>query len=154
SVPVTYVTGETIDTVLEAAQRIAPELVGLDVTRWRVVLNTIARHLSDAPSARCGLEMAVLDAWAQATGSDLWQLCGGALNSVESDLTIPIVSNAAELAELAWGLGIRVFKLKVGDADLEADLARVRAVRQAVPEARLRIDANQAFTPDGALAFV
>jgi len=154
SVPVTYVTGETIESVLETAQRVGSELIGLDVTRYRLALDVIARAAPDAPSARCGLEMAVLDAWAQATGSNLWRLLGGAQEAGASDITIPIVPNAAELAEMAWMLGLRVFKLKVGEADVEADHARVLAVRQAAPEARLRLDANQAFTSDGALAFV
>src|SRR5581483_4914957 len=154
SVPVHYVTGETRETVLEAVTRIAPELVGLDVRRYRLALNAIARLLPEAPSARCALEMAVLDAWAQATGLTAWELWGAALDSLESDITIPIVPNAGELAALAWGLGIRVFKLKVGESDVEADHARVLAVREAAPEALLRIDANQAFTPDGAVRFV
>jgi L-alanine-DL-glutamate epimerase-like enolase superfamily enzyme len=154
SVPVAYVTGETITGVVETVQRAAPELAGLEVGRYRLALDTIARLTPEAPSARCGLEMAVLDAWMQATGNTLHRLFGGALDSVEGDLTIPIVPNAGELAAVAWGLGIRVFKLKVGHSDLEADHARVLAVRQAAPEARLRIDANQAFTPEGAVAFV
>jgi L-alanine-DL-glutamate epimerase-like enolase superfamily enzyme len=154
SVPVHYVTGETMETVLEAVTRVAPELVGLDVRRYRLALNVIARLLPEAPSARCALEMAVLDAWAQATGLTPWELWGAALDSLESDITIPIVPNAGELAALAWGLGIRVFKLKVGESDVEADHARALAVREAAPEALLRIDANQAFTPDGAVRFV
>ena len=80
-------------------------------------------------------------------------LLGGATESVESDVTIPIVPNATELTEIAWALGINVFKIKVGEKDVEADHARVLAVRQAAPQARLRIDANQAFTPNGAVAF-
>jgi L-alanine-DL-glutamate epimerase-like enolase superfamily enzyme len=154
SVPVTYVTGETVETVLATVARAAPELIGLDVTRYRTALDAIAKETPETPSARCALEMAALDAWTQATGMTLHSLFGGALDSVESDITIPIVPNAAELTELAWGLGIRVFKLKVGESDVEADHARVLAVRQAAPDARLRLDANQAFTPDGAVAFV
>src|SRR5262249_48867499 len=94
------------------------------------------------------------DAWAQTTGISLQHLWGDAQDAVETDVTIPIVPNAGELAELAWGLGIRVFKLKVGHSDVEADHARLLTVRQAGPEARFRLDANQAFTPEGALAFV
>jgi L-alanine-DL-glutamate epimerase-like enolase superfamily enzyme len=153
SVPVTYVTGETRDSVLETVQQVGPLLVGQDVTRWRQALDIIAQTAPDAPSARCGLEMAVFDALALAGGGSLWQLLGGATDSVESDVTIPIVPNATELTEIAWALGINVFKIKVGEKDVEADHARVLAVRQAAPEARLRIDANQAFTPDGAVAF-
>jgi L-Ala-D/L-Glu epimerase len=154
AVPVRYVTGETKESVLETVARVGPELVGLDVTRYRLALDMIARLASDAPAARCGLEMAVFDAWAQATGGSLWQLWGGARESVETDITIPIVPNAAELTELAWSLGIRVFKIKVGEVDMEADFARVLAVRNAAPDAHIRLDANQAFTPENALRFV
>jgi L-alanine-DL-glutamate epimerase-like enolase superfamily enzyme len=154
SVPVAYVTGETVETVLETIGRISPALVGMDVVRFAPLLDLISTLAPESPSARCGLEMAALDAWSQVTGGRLSALWGGAVDSVESDLTIPIVPNAGELAELAWALGMRVFKLKVGEGDPEADHARVWAVRQAVPDARLRIDANQAFTVDSALSFV
>ena len=154
SVPVTYVTGETLETVLETVAQVGPALVGLEVERYRQAWETIGHLAPHAPSARCGLEMAVLDAWTQEMGVSAHQLWGAALDSIESDITIPIVPNAGELAELAWGVGIRIFKIKVGDADLEADFARVQAVCQAAPEALIRIDANQAFTPESALAFV
>jgi L-alanine-DL-glutamate epimerase-like enolase superfamily enzyme len=108
----------------------------------------------NAPSARCGLEMAVLDGWTQDAGVPLQQLWGGSRDGIETDVTIPIVPNAGDLTLLAWELGIRVFKIKVGDAAIEDDHARVLAVRRAAPDARLRIDANQAFTPEGALAFI
>ena len=154
SVPVTYVTGETIDTVLAAVERVGPELVGLEVERYRLVLDTIGRLVPDGASARCGLEMAALDAWAQATGSSIHHLWGAAQDSKSTDVTIPIVENAGELTALAWAFGMRVFKIKVGGASIEEDHARVLAVRNAAPEAPIRIDANQAFTPEDALRFV
>lgn len=154
SVPVTYVTGETRESVIETVERVAPALIGRDPARYADLLTEIARRTPGAPSARCGLEMAVLEARALLTGQSLWELWGGAVSHGYSDLTLPIVSNAAELAEIAWALGIRVFKIKVGEGDIEADHARVQAIRAAAPEAHLRIDANQAFTPDAAVAFV
>lgn len=153
SVPVRYVTGETVESVTELIQRIGPELKGLDTRNYRSILDRIAALAPSQPSARCGLEMAALDAWAQETGVPLQLLWGGARATVETDVTIPIVPNAADLTLLAWELGIRVFKIKVGGADIEQDHERVLAVRRAAPEAQLRIDANQAFTPEGALAF-
>jgi L-alanine-DL-glutamate epimerase-like enolase superfamily enzyme len=153
SVPVEYVTGETVDTVLAVAERVAPALIGLDASHYRPLWDAIGCLAPHAPSARCGLEMAALDAWSQGTGISLHQLLGGALNSVESDLTLPLVPNAAELAAQAWARGISVFKIKVG-GEVAAEVARVHSIRAAAPEARLRIDANQAFTPEGALAFV
>jgi L-alanine-DL-glutamate epimerase-like enolase superfamily enzyme len=44
--------------------------------------------------------------------------------------------------------------MKVGSPDHSADLARLRAVHQAVPEAIFRVDANQAFTAGTALDFI
>ena len=153
SVPVQYVTGETVDDVLETVRRVGPELIGLDVRCYRAALDVIARLAPNSPSARCGLEMAALDAWTQTAAIPLQELWGGAREAFETDVTIPIVPNASELTLLAWELGIRVFKIKVGDANIEDDHARVLAVRRAAPEAKLRIDANQAFTPEGAVAF-
>ncbi len=154
STPVQYVTGETIESVLETAERLTPFLIGLEPTRWRQAFDVIAAHAPDSPSARCGLEMAILDAFAQTTGISAHTLFGGATDCIESDLTIPIVPNAESLTAQAWGLGIHIFKIKVGDKDLDADFARVMAVHNAALEARIRIDANQAFTVEGALAFV
>ena len=154
SVPVGYVTGESVSSVIETVCRVGPELVGADLRNYRTALDIIARSAPDSPSARCGLEMAAMDGWTQITGIPLAQLLGGATSAVETDVTIPIVPNVAELTLLAWQLGIRVFKIKVGHASVEDDHARVLAVRQAAPEAKLRIDANQAFTPEAALEFV
>jgi L-alanine-DL-glutamate epimerase-like enolase superfamily enzyme len=155
SVPVTYVTGETIETVLTAVERVGPELVGMEVVRYRQILDTIGRLVPDGASARCGLEMAALDAWVHTSAeSSLHRLWGATQDSMPTDVTIPIVENAGELTGLAWALGMRVFKIKVGDTDIEADHARVLAVRNAAPDAPLRIDANQAFTPEAALRFV
>lgn len=153
-VPVEYVTGETIESVLNLCDIVAPHLVGLPAKHYRPLLSAILLHAQGSPSARCGLEMAAFATFSGTTGMSLDMALGGALRSVETDVTIPIVPNASELTELAWAIGIRVFKIKVGDQNREADLARVRAVRAAAPEARLRIDANQAFSPQEAVSFV
>jgi L-alanine-DL-glutamate epimerase-like enolase superfamily enzyme len=73
---------------------------------------------------------------------------------VETDLTIPIVppEKAADLAIEAAGKGFRIFKIKVG-RELAADLARVTAVKNAVPACRMRVDANQGFSAKAAVHF-
>jgi L-alanine-DL-glutamate epimerase-like enolase superfamily enzyme len=154
AVPVQYVTGETVETVQETIARVGPELVGQSAARYQPLLKTVRRQTPNAPSARCALEMAILRAWSQVWELPLHQLWGGAQDSVESDLTIPLVSNAEELAARAWERGVRVFKIKVGEKDVTADYDRVAAVRRAAPEARIRLDANQAFTPEDAVIFV
>jgi len=154
--PVSYVTGESVESVLEAIQAIAPLFEGLAGERLGPILALVGTQLADAPAARAGLEMALYDAWAKHWRMPLWQHFGGAEASLITDMTIPLVSpaEAALLAAQAWGEGFRALKIKVGDeAGPEADIERIAAITHTVPQVRLRIDANQAFAPDAAVAF-
>lgn len=155
--PVAYVTGETTQSALAALAAVGAEFEGESVERLRPLLSRAADALAEAPAARAGLEMALFDAWAKHWNLPLWQHLGGMTDTLTSDLTVPIVAPeaAGALAAAAVAEGFTALKIKVGDADgHEADLARVAAVAGAAPQARLRIDANQGFTPDGAVAFV
>ncbi len=153
SVPVQYVTGETCETVIQTISQIASFLVGKDISDYKRVVALIGSTAPASPSARCGLEMAVLNAFASQSNTSLLQFFGGTLTSVETDVTIPIVENGLLLALAAWERGIRVFKMKVG-SDIQADFARIEAVQYSLPEARFRIDANQAFSPSEAVDFI
>ncbi len=155
SAPVGYVTGESVESVLEALNAVTPRLVGMPTDRLGPLL-ALAAELADAPAALAGLEMALYDVWARGRNLPLWQHFGGRQDRVATDLTIPLVAPdaAAELAAAAWADGFRALKIKVGDpSGPEADLARIEAVVGAVPDVRLRIDANQAFTPEAAVQF-
>ncbi len=156
SAPVGYVTGESVESVRDAVQAVAPRFEGQPVDRLGPLLALAGRLLPEAPAARAGLEMALHDAWAKHWNLPLWQHFGAAQARLTTDLTIPLVAPdaAAALAEAAWAEGFRALKIKVGDSQgHDADLARIEAVVRAVPSVRLRIDANQAFTPDGAVTF-
>ncbi len=156
SAPVGYVTGESVESVLDALGTVQNALIGLPIDRLGPLLACANMLLADAPAARAGLEIALYDVWANARGLPLWQHFGGMLGRVTTDVTIPIVgeTEAAALARAAWADGFRALKIKVGDtAGPDADLARVRAVSEAAPGVRLRIDANQAFAPDAAVRF-
>ncbi len=156
SAPVGYVTGESVETVLTALAEVGPSLESQSADALEPLLKLVSELLPDAPAARAGLEMALLDAWARGQNCSLWAHFGGALSRLTTDVTIPLVSpeEAARQARAAWADGFRALKLKVGDADgPDADLARLAAVAAALPDVRLRIDANQAFAPEAAVAF-
>ena len=51
-----------------------------------------------------------------------------------------------EDARMAFGAGVRVFKVKVG-RDLEADTRRILRLKEAFPEAELYADANESLPP-------
>lgn len=154
--PVGYVTGESVESVIAALEAVRPKFLGQPIDRLQPLLALADKHLGDAPAARAGLEMALYDLWARHWKLPLWQHFGGAQRQVTTDITIPLVTNAeaAALAATAWADGFRSLKIKVGDPEGHgADLARIEAIVAAVPEVRLRIDANQAFAPDEAVLF-
>lgn len=154
SVPVEYVTGETQESVLDAVARARPDLLGCDVRELDTLVARLKEILPESPSARAGIEMALWKAHGALLRMPLRQLFGGAVDSVETDITVPIVDDAIDRAKEAWLDGFRRFKIKVGNGDIEADLNRVVAVHLAAPESMLRIDANQGFTSEEALQFI
>jgi L-alanine-DL-glutamate epimerase-like enolase superfamily enzyme len=156
SAPVAYVTGETTESVQNAVRSVAEVLTGQKLDRLNPLLSVISEELADSPAARAGIEMAIYDAWAKLHRISLWQHFGAARNGVATDMTIPITSAeaAATLAQAASASGFSTLKIKVGAHEgPDADFDRIRAVVDAVPRVRLRIDANQAFTPEGAIEF-
>ena len=156
SCPVGYVTGESIESVGDALGAVSSRFEGLATHRLQPLLALAEDLLHDAPAARAGLEMALYDAWARHWHLPLWQHFGGARTRVTTDLTIPLVTpeEGAALAGAAWADGFRSLKIKVGDpSGHAADLARIAAIVRAVPGVRLRVDANQAFSPDAAVTF-
>jgi len=69
---------------------------------------------------------------------------------VEVNTMVPRVS-PEQAARMAIESGCNTIKIKVGDA---ASVERVHAVREALPRARIRLDANGAWDPDTAGIFL
>lgn len=153
--PAQYVTGEDESSVLSAVNMCAPHLTGLDAGAYLPAFGLLSEMLSHAPSARAALEIAFLDAFCKMYSLPMCRFFGAAQSSAETDVTIPIVDNetAGELARIAAGQGFRHLKVKVGVQDVGEDTRRVLTVSEAAPACGIRVDANQAFTPVGAVGF-
>lgn len=107
----------------------------------------------DGPGAlalRCALDVARLDLRGRREGRPIaallaegepasWVLANAVLGSGEP-------AEVAEFAREAWNAGYGVLKLKVGARDLDDDVARIAAVREACPDAVIRLDANGAWS--------
>lgn len=147
--PTAAVTGETLGSIVDALRyHICPALVHRDVSSLDGLLSSIDGSIIGNSSAKAAAEIAVWDLYAQHCCLPLYKLLGGGRNTLETDLTISV--NAPEVmakdAMYAISRGYNILKIKVGK-NSELDLARLRAVRTAAPEAVIRIDANQAWTP-------
>lgn len=122
-----------------------------ELNEWADALGLLKHTKLSAP-ARCAIEIATADLAARELGLPLWQSIGApGVSPVICNATL-VSGTPVEVAADArrWAAdGFGTFKLKVGDGD---DVAQVRAVREALgSEARIRIDANGAWTHAAAL---
>jgi len=147
------------EALARALQRIFERLRGADARELESVALEAWRLCPDDPAAAAAFECAALDAALRAQGVRTAEWFGGALDRVETDLTISAwpAPQAARAASVAAHARFRTLKIKVGTRDKEADLARVRAVARAARrlgrEARIILDGNQGFGAEGALRF-
>ncbi len=153
-VPVPYVTGETHATVEATLNRAVPDVLGANCLRPQEVLRRAEVHFRRQPAALAGLEMAIYDAFCKECGVTLWELCGGAIEAVTTDVTLSIGADAPKHAAALAHEGFRIFKVKLGRGDLQADLRVLETVHEAVPNGVLRLDANQAYAADEALHLI
>jgi len=150
--PFTPSTGETQATALAAARGCAELIDGRDAAHWRGLSQLLHSAYFSQMTAIAGMEMALLDALTRSYGIPLYIFFGGAGSSVETDLSIPMVTpeHGYDLAKEAAARGITTLKIKVG-GDIREDVARVEAIREGAPDVGLTLDANQGYTPGEAL---
>ena len=103
---------------------------------------------------KAAVEMALWDLAGKAAGKPVYELLGGKVREfVPTKWSVSGVEpvKAAEIATWAVAQGFQAMKVKVG-IDPEGDVARVRAVREAIgPNVRLGVDANGGWTPEQAV---
>lgn len=140
---------ESPESVLEVLPRLAQCVE--DPWDWDgLAARMLATTGGAAPSARCGVEAAVLEWCAVTVGQPVWRLLGlGPIAIPPTSVTVGL-GTAEEMALRAQNLaeaGHRLLKVKLGRPDDE-DL--IAAVRRGAPEAALRVDANAGWTRQAA----
>src|SRR6266513_99005 len=104
------------------------------------------QELLPAGAARNALDCALWDLEAKSSGKRVWELANiPMVPKVETAFTISLDSPVAMAAAAKASATLPILKLKLGGEDV--DLARVEAVREAAPAARLLIDANESWSP-------
>ena len=154
SAPAQYVTGETQETVLAQIKKAGASFSGAD---FSTAMQTVSR-ISE-PGARGALEMALYDARARAANTSLFGLLAKpAAEPIrqQTDLSLPLLpaDEAKSRSKQAAKGGYRTLKIKIGGPSMDDDEARVRAVANAAPDALLRLDGNQGFSPENAVRFM
>jgi L-alanine-DL-glutamate epimerase-like enolase superfamily enzyme len=129
--------GESVESVVESIEALAPEIeAGLDRDRLFNVLPSGA--------ARNALDCALWDLEAKSRGVSVAALAGiGSLHPVETAFTISLASPEHMARKAREARHHPLLKLKLGG---DGDEARLKAVREALPDARLIVDANEAWS--------
>ncbi|MBI4424332.1 MAG: hypothetical protein HY554_11420 [Elusimicrobia bacterium] len=137
-------------------RRLAALALGRDVRRLRQLSREAWRRCGPASAAAAALECALLDAWTQALGIPMSAWFGGAVDHVDTDLTLSAwpAPQAGEAAAAAVRRGFRTLKVKVGSGSPAEDLARVRAASRPRPAPRIVLDGNQGLDRRRALRLV
>lgn len=143
------VTAETKESALAMGRALADSIRGRDPFRLAHIVAEMDAFAPHNPSSKAALEMALWDVCGKIAGQPVCCLLGRYRDTFETDKTIfldPPEAMAQAAREVVRD-GFKVIKVKVGESP-ELDTARLRAIREAVgPDIRLRIDANQGWTP-------
>ena len=103
------------------------------------------QDLLPAGAARNAVDCAFWDLEAKISGKRVWELANTPnVREVETSFTISLDTVEKMGAAAKTNAELPILKLKLGGND--PDLARVEAVREAAPETRLLIDANESWS--------
>jgi L-alanine-DL-glutamate epimerase-like enolase superfamily enzyme len=133
----------------------APILQGKDPFNVEDIMRELDRSATRNFTAKCAVEFALYDLMGKAVDRPVYDLLGGAYQTeipLSWSLAIGDPEDDAREAAKLVGEGQRIFKIKFGFLDPETDIARFKAIREAVgDDVDLRIDVNQGWTPEVAI---
>ncbi|WP_037502514.1 mandelate racemase/muconate lactonizing enzyme family protein [Solirubrobacter soli] len=146
--PRPYTYGETQATIVAAIRhRLGPALEGIDPLATELIDARCGGTPGDRV-ARGAIDLAVWDLVGQLLSTPCAALLGGFAPAVPVAHMVSFDEPHA-MAEEAVAMherhGIRTFKVKVG-REVETDVAATKAIREALPDAELYVDANRGWT--------
>lgn len=166
------VTGESLASAAACVhEMLAPIILGRDVDDWAEVLAAVQRAVARNFGAKAAVDTAVRDAVARRRGLTLTAFISDEATTpgvapptdtdayprvLRTDVTLSAggPDHLAAAAKQRVAEGFSTLKTKVG-TDAATDVARVRAVREAVgPDVAIRLDANQGWTPAEAVTVI
>ena len=145
--PGPLITGENLDGTIATVERMKEKLIGMDPRDMEAIYTVMNRTVAYAGTAKAAIDLACHDIIGKST-----KLSG----EIETDMTVGIDDPAvmAEHAKAHVQAGFNVIKTKVG-VDFASDLARVRAIREAVgDQVKIRLDANQGWKAKEAVELI
>ncbi len=137
---------------------VAPALVGLDLFDIEVAVERTLALADGNVDVVAGIDTALWDGLGKALGQPVHRLLGGLCqSSIAVDYTIGAQepSAMAAVARAVHAAGYMGVVVKASGPDVDRDIARTRAVREALPAgATVRVDCNGAYSADQAIELI
>ncbi|MFK5635873.1 MULTISPECIES: mandelate racemase/muconate lactonizing enzyme family protein [unclassified Ornithinimicrobium] len=148
AVPDETVTGEHARATANILEHLlVPVVLGKDAGDIDLVHHRMSAALRGNSAAKAAVDIALQDLLAQDAGMPLHRLLGGHPSQAPTYprvISLGEPTAMAESAEAALAEGYEEIKLKVGAEDVRTDIARIRAVCEALAgRASVRVDVNQ-----------
>ena len=146
--------GETAGTVEALLPELLEGVESVDDPHARREIHERMRSVARGnPAARAAVDLALWDLAGKLLGEPVYRLLGlsadpGRLPATSYSLGIAETATMQRRAREAVGAGYPVLKLKLGT---DRDRRIVEAVRAVAPDVRIRVDANEAWTPTEAV---
>ncbi len=154
--PTVAVTGESMASIEATITHIiAPKILHVNFSNITAMLQAVQYSCVHHNSAKAAVDMAVYRLYAYAASQPLVTFLGGRHLPLSTYITISL--NAPDImandAVEAYENGYPLLKIKVGAPDGH-DLQRILHVKEAVPQAKIIVDANQAWSYEQSMTVV
>ena len=140
-------TGEDPQEVIHSCHKCADMAPDLHPTDIEYSLNQLTPHFGGSPAVRCAFDLAFHDLLGLAASLPLYRLLGGYRHRIQTSVTVPVssVQESVARARAHANSGFRILKVK-GGQDPELDVKRVQAIRRALPDHTLHLDADGGYS--------
>ena len=151
---------ETIAAIKKVLTAIKPNLCGKSIVNWSSLIAAYRKQFPDFHMTCSGLEVALFRAWLSANGKSELAWWGNKCKTIDTDITIPFVSDITAL--LPWlkravHAGFNTYKVKVS-GNFKQDVDFVCSIWDYLSEfdqsSPLRLDGNQGFTVDSVMGLL
>jgi len=155
--PTALITGETKASIREAImQYIAPSIIGMEIFDLDTIMQRMHASIVNNTAAKAAVDMALYDLYAKKLGQPLYKILGGAKRKIENAQTISdnAIDEMVRDSLQAVQDGFSILNVNVGKHGLK-DVENLVGIRKAVgPDIRIRIEANQSWSPQEAVCII
>ncbi|WP_201510076.1 muconate/chloromuconate family cycloisomerase [Psychrobacter alimentarius] len=127
-----------------------PLLIKERPTSTAQAMHLLNKNINGNRFAKCAIETALLDIEGKRLGVPISELLGGRVrDQLEVAWTLASGNTDTDIIEAKQVIEAkrhRIFKLKIGSRSIAKDVEHVIAIKQALPDCRITVDLNQAWT--------